>query len=89
MTLFFFVLTSLAANAAYNTLVVVVFLSNLVCTDIVLFLPDIFLFMSSLDAVHPIVEKSSDRLVYDEVTEGWESGLFTMFTYSSSSVTSS
>lgn len=49
-----------------------------------LMLHDLNRLKSSLGAVYPVEEKSNDRLLSDEVTAGWDSGLIMTLPSSSS-----
>lgn len=72
---FSFVLTALAADTASSTLIVILILFNLFSTEIVPLLSSLVCFKPILVDVHPVEKKSSDRLVYDRETEGWDFGL--------------
>lgn len=88
-TFYAFVLTALAADASSSTSVVVLHLFKLVCTEIVRLRSAVDRFKLSIVSTNPIQEKSSDRLVYNEETAGWDCGHIMTSPSTLSSITSS
>lgn len=83
------VVTALSDDAASSMSVVFLLRYQLVWEAIVILLLGLNRFKPRLAAVEAVEYISSNRLVYDAVTTGWDFGLITTFLPSSSSFTSS
>lgn len=74
-TYFSFMITALTFNAVSSTYLAIRGLFKSVCTDIVILLPDLDRSRPNLPTVILVEKKSNTWLVFDAVTESWESSL--------------